>query len=58
VVSAVSDNQDKDGVVLTDAQKRARRQRSVAIAILLAVLVVLFYLVTLAQGPGILNRPL
>ena len=57
-MSAVSDNQDNDGVVLTDAQKRARRQRSVAIALLLLGLVVLFYIVTLAQGPGILNRPL
>ncbi len=57
-MSAVSDKQDNDGVVLTDAQKRARRQRSVAIALLLLGLVVLFYIVTLAQGPGILNRPL
>lgn len=44
--------------MLTDAQKRARRQRSVALAILLGALVVIFYLVTLVKGPGILNRPL
>ena len=44
--------------MLTDAQKRARRQRSVALAILLGALVVIFYFVTLVKGPGILNRPL
>ncbi|MFN3350693.1 CoxF protein [Pseudorhodoplanes sp.] len=49
---------DPEGIVLTPEQKRARRQRSIAIAILLAVLVVLFYFVTLVKGPGVLNRPL
>lgn len=46
------------GIVLTDEQKRRRRARSVAIAVSLGVLAVLFYLVTLVKGPGILNRPL
>jgi hypothetical protein len=54
----VSDQRDQEGIVLTPEQKRARRQRSVAIAILLGVLVVLFYVVTLVKGPGVLNRPL
>ena len=58
MVSAVTDQNDQDGIVLTPAQKRARRQRSVALAVLLGVLVVLFYVVTLTKGPGILNRPL
>lgn len=49
---------DQEGIVLTPEQKRAQRQRSVAIAILLGVLVVLFYVVTLVKGPGVLNRPL
>ena len=49
---------EDDGIVLTDAQKRARRQRSVALAVLLGALVVIFYLVTLVKGPGVLNRPL
>jgi len=57
-VSPVNDPHDQEGIVLTPEQKRARRQRSVAIAILLVVLAVLFYLVTLVKGPGVLNRPL
>jgi hypothetical protein len=47
-----------DGVVLTEAQKRARRSRSIAIAVTLGALVILFYVITLVKGPGILNRPL
>jgi hypothetical protein len=58
VVIAVNDQPDDDGIVLTEAQKRARRQRSVALAVSLGILVVLFYIVTLVKGPGILNRPL
>jgi hypothetical protein len=50
--------QPEDGVVLTEAQKRARRSRSIAIAIALAALVALFYIVTLVKGPGVLVRPL
>ena len=46
------------GIVLTEAQKRARRSRSIAIAVALAALVVLFYVITLVKGPGILVRPL
>jgi hypothetical protein len=58
MVSAVTDQNEQDGIVLTPEQKRARRQRSIAIAILLVVLAVLFYMVTLVKGPGVLNRPL
>ena len=47
-----------DGVVLTEAQKRARRSRSIAIAVSLAVLVVLFYAMTLVKGPMVLVRPI
>jgi len=47
-----------DGVVLTEAQKRARRSRSVAIALALVVLVVLFYVMTLVKGPMVLVRPI
>ena len=57
-MSIVNDLQKDDGVVLTEEQKRARRTRSIAIAVSLAVLVVLFYLVTLVKGPGVMNRPL
>lgn len=45
-------------IVLTEEQKRRRRARSIAIAIVLGALVVLFYVVTLVKGPGILNRPI
>ena len=47
-----------DGIVLTEAQKRSRRQRSIAIALALGALVILFYVVTLVKGPAVLNRPL
>jgi hypothetical protein len=47
-----------EGVVLTEAQKRARRSRSIAIAVALAALVILFYVMTLVKGPGVLMRPI
>ena len=47
-----------DKIVLTEEQKRSRRARSIAIALALGALVVLFYLVTLVKGPAVLNRPL
>ena len=46
------------GIRLTEQQRRARRARSLAIAISLGVLAVLFYIVTLVKGPGVLERPL
>ena len=46
------------GIKLTKRQLRARRARSIAIAVSLGVLVVLFYIVTLVKGPGVLVRPL
>ncbi len=49
---------DEKGIVLTEAQKRARRSRSIAIAVSLAALVLLFYVMTLVKGPAILIRPL
>jgi hypothetical protein len=52
------DKPEPDGIVLTEAQKRSRRQRSIAMAIALGVLVVLFFAVTLVKGPAVLNRPL
>ena len=47
-----------DGVVLTEAQKRARRSRSIAIALSLAALVILLYAMTLVKGPMVLIRPM
>jgi len=46
------------GVRLTEQQQRARRARSIAIAVSLGVLVVLFYIVTLVKGPGVPVRPM
>jgi hypothetical protein len=53
----MNDNREP-GIVLTEEQKRRRRARSIAIAVVLGLLVVLFYVVTLIKGPGVLNRPL
>ena len=53
------DNMDDkpERIVLTPEQLRKRRARSIAIAIALGALVILFYIVTLVQGPGVLNQP-
>lgn len=48
-----------DGIILTEEQRKRRRARSVAIALVLAALCVLFYIVTIVKlGPGVLVRPL
>jgi len=47
-----------DRVTLTPEQQRRRRARSIAIALALGALVILFYIVTLVKGPGVLNRPI
>jgi hypothetical protein len=54
----MADQHEPDGIVLTEAQQRARRNRSIAIALALGVLVVLFFAVTLVKGPAVLNRPM
>jgi hypothetical protein len=51
-------DQGRKGIVLTEAQKKARRSRSIAIALALGALVILFYIVTLVKGPGVLVRPM
>jgi hypothetical protein len=45
-------------IELTEEQKRSRRSRSIAIALVLGALVILFYIITLVKGPAVLNRPL
>jgi hypothetical protein len=54
----MDDKRMPDGIVLTEAQKRSRRNRSVAIALALGVLVVLFFAVTMVKGPVVLVRPM
>jgi len=44
---------------LTPEELQRRRKRSVAIALVLAALVAIFYVLTIAKlGPQVLNRPL
>ncbi len=43
---------DEDGIRLTPDQERRRRQRSIAIAITLGALVVLFFVVTVVRIGG------
>lgn len=44
---------------LTPEESRRRRARSVAIALALGALAILFYVVTMAKlGPQVLNRPM
>lgn len=51
--------EDQKGIRLTDEQKKKRRSRSIAIALVLGALVALFYVVTIVKlGPGVLDRPL
>ena len=48
-----------DGIRMSDEQKRRQRNRSIAIGLVLAGLVVLFYVITLVKmGPGIFSRSL
>jgi len=54
----MKDRRQDEGVVLTEAQKRARRSRSIAIALALGALVILFYVITLVKGPIVLVRPI
>jgi hypothetical protein len=54
----MDDKQPPDGIVLTEAQQKSRRQRSLAIALALGVLVMLFFAVTLVKGPAVLVRPM
>ena len=54
----MDNKREPDGIVLTEAQKKSRRSRSLAIALALGVLVVLFFAVTMVKGPAVLVRPM
>jgi hypothetical protein len=58
MTSAGNEKEPEEGIRLTEQQQRARRARSIAIGLALAALVILFYIVTLVKGPGVLDRPL
>jgi hypothetical protein len=54
----MADKSEQEFVTMTEQQKKARRNRSVAIGLGLAALVIIFYVVTLVKfGPSILDRP-
>ena len=47
---------DDERITLTEAQRKARRSRSIAIGLALAALVIVFYLATIAKfGPSLFN---
>jgi hypothetical protein len=58
MMSAMNEQEPEAGIKLTEQQLRARRARSIAIAVSLGVLVALFYAMTIVKGPGVLVRPL
>jgi hypothetical protein len=58
MAETMSEERPQEGIVLTEAQKRSRRNRSIATALALGILVLLFFAVTLVKGPAVLNRPL
>ena len=58
MIAAMDKRDEPEGIVLTEQQLRSRRQRSVAIAVILFALVVLFFVVTLVKGPAVLVRPI
>jgi hypothetical protein len=58
MIAAMDKRDEPEGIVLTEQQKRSRRQRSIAIAVILVALVVLFFVVTLVKGPAVLVRPI
>ncbi len=58
MITAMDKKDEPDGIVLTEQQQRSRRQRSIAIAVILVALVVLFFAVTLVRGPAVLIRPI
>ena len=50
---------DPEIVQLTEAQVKARRARSIAMAFALVAFVIVFYVATVVKfGPDVLNRPL
>ncbi len=55
----MAEQPNEPGIVLTEEQKRQRRNRSVALALILGALVLLVYVVTVVKlGPGVLQRPM
>ena len=49
IMAQHGEHDDEEGVVLTEEQKRRRRARSIAIALALGALVLLFYALTIVK---------
>jgi hypothetical protein len=57
-MAMIQDNHE-DGIILTDEQKRRRRARSLAIALTLGGLALMFYVLTIVKlGPAVFIRSL
>ncbi len=55
----MSDREPEPGVRLTEQQLRARRARSIAIALALGAFVVIIFIVTLVRlGSNVVTRPM
>jgi hypothetical protein len=50
--------EEEEGIVLTEEQLRARRNRSIAIALALLAMVILFFIMTLVKGPHMSPQPI
>ena len=58
-VDHMNEQSSEKRIVLTAEQLRRRRARSIAIALSLGALVLLFYVVTIVKlGPNVLMRPM
>jgi hypothetical protein len=58
-VADMDEPSNQNGIVLTEEQLRRRRARSIAIALSLGALVLLFYVITIVKvGPNVLTRPM
>jgi len=52
-------DKNPEGIRLTTAQEKSRRQRNVAIGLAIGLFVLLVYVVTIVKlGPAVLDRPL
>jgi hypothetical protein len=59
MVNPLSIDKKPQGIRLTTAQEKSRRQRNLAIALAIGLFVVLIYVVTIEKlGPAVLVRPL
>lgn len=54
-----SEERQGRGIVLTEKQRKARRHRSIALGLVLAALVIVFYAITIVRmGGGFMERPI